>query len=62
MNLAIYIMSKWLAMVQLEFNLAWREINTSFNCRAVLTTMLSVPEEYRKAPDYDLFLKLIRRL
>ncbi len=52
----------WLAMTQLEFNFVWREIITPFNCRAVLTTLLSVPERYRKAPDYDLFLALIKRL
>ena len=52
----------WLAMTQLEFNLAWREIITPFNCRDVLTTLLSVPEQYRKPPHYELFLALIKRL
>ena len=52
----------WLAMTQLEFNLAWREIITPFNCRDVLTTMLSVPEQYRKPPHYELLLELIKRL
>jgi hypothetical protein len=52
----------WLAMTQLEFNLAWREIVTPFNCRHILTTMLSVPERYRKPPHYQLFVKLIERL
>jgi len=52
----------WLAMTQLEFNIAWREIITPFNCRNVLTTMLSVPERYRKPPHYQLFTDLIERL
>jgi hypothetical protein len=52
----------WLAMTQLEFGLAWKEIITPFNCRDVLTTMLSVSEQYRKPPHYELFLELVKRL
>lgn len=52
----------WLAMTQLEFNIAWRDIFTPFNCRNVLTTMLSVDEKYRKDPDYSLFKNLILKL
>ena len=52
----------WLAMTQLEFNLAWKEIITPFNCRNILTTLLSVPERYREPPHHLLFLKLIERL
>ena len=52
----------WLAMTQLEFNLAWREIITPFNCRDVLITMLSVPEQYRQPPHYELFTELIKKL
>ena len=52
----------WLAMTQLEFDSAWRDIFTPYNCRNVLTTMLSVDEKYRKAPNYELFLALIRKL
>lgn len=39
--------STWLAMVQLEFDVAWRDIFTPYNCRAILGTLLSVPERYR---------------
>ena len=52
----------WLAMTQLEFDIAWREIITPYNCREVLTTLLGVDERYRRAPDYSLFLRLIERL
>lgn len=52
----------WLAMTQLEFDIAWREIITPYNCRDVLTTFLGVDERYRRAPDYLLFRQLIRKL
>ncbi len=52
----------WLAMTQLEFDVAWREIITPYNCRDVLTTLLGVDERYRRAPDYLLFRELIRKL
>lgn len=52
----------WLAMTQLEFDVAWREIITPFNCRDVLTTLLGVDERYRREPDYLLFRELIRKL
>jgi hypothetical protein len=52
----------WLAMTQLEFDIAWREIITPYNCRAVFTTLLGVDERYRRAPDYRLFRRLIGQL
>jgi hypothetical protein len=52
----------WLAMTQLEFDSAWREIITPYNCREILTTLLAVDERYRRAPHYTLFRLLIRRL
>lgn len=51
----------WLAMTQLEFDLAWREVFTPYNCREVLATLLGVDERYRKAPDYLLFRRAIQR-
>lgn len=51
----------WLAMTQLEFDIAWREIFTPYNCREVLVTMLAVDERYRKAPDYLLFRRAIQK-
>ena len=52
----------WLAMTQLEFDIAWRDTFTPYNCRSVLISMLSVDEKYRKAPDYKFFKKLILKL
>ena len=52
----------WLAMTQLEFSIAWREIFTPFNCRTVLTTLLAIPARYRMAPDYTIYNALIGRL
>jgi hypothetical protein len=52
----------WLAMTQLEFAIAWKEIVTPFNCRDVLITMLSLAEQYRNPSHHELFLRLIERL
>ena len=49
----------WVAMTQLEFDIAWREIFTPYNCRQVLATLLGVDERFRKAPDYLLFQRAI---
>lgn len=51
----------WLAMTQLEFDCAWHEIFTPYNCRQVLTTLLGVAEQYRKAPDHLLFRRAIHK-
>ncbi|QQR67720.1 MAG: hypothetical protein IPI25_05845 [Candidatus Brocadia sp.] len=52
----------WLAMCQLEFDIAWKDIFTPFNCRSLLITMLSVKEKYRMPPKYELHKKLILKL
>jgi hypothetical protein len=52
----------WLAMTQLEFDSAWQDIFTPYNCRDVLETLLSVDECYRKKPDYRLYQLAIERL
>jgi hypothetical protein len=52
----------WLAMTQLEFDIAWRDIFTPYNCRSVLTTMLSVDEKFRRAPGYKLFASATEKL
>ena len=52
----------WLPMTQLEFDIAWKDIFTPYNCRTILTIMLSVDEKYRKEPDPKLFLETIRNL
>lgn len=51
----------WAAMVQLEFDVAWREIFTPYNCRAVLGTMLGVPERYRASRNSQLCHAFIAR-
>lgn len=49
----------WLAMCQLEFDAAWKEIFTPFNCRSLLVTLLSVNDKYRKPPGYKIFKEMI---
>jgi hypothetical protein len=52
----------WLANCYLEFDLAWRDIFTPYNCRDLLVTMLSVAEKYRKPPENRFHMELIARL
>lgn len=52
----------WLAMTQLEFDTAWRDIFTPFNCRELLVTFLSVPSSQREPPEGRFFLDLIRSM
>ena len=52
----------WLAMTQLEFDIAWRETITPYNCRSILTTMLAVDEKQRSRPQYKLANTLIRKM
>jgi hypothetical protein len=51
--------ANWGAMTQLEFDTAWRDILTPYNCRALLATMLSVDEPLRHEA---LYLRVIERL
>jgi hypothetical protein len=52
----------WLAGTQLEFDFAWRDIFTPFNCRSLLVELLSIDEKYRSAPDYPAFRLLIEKM
>lgn len=52
----------WLAGTQMEFDYAWRDIVTPFNCRALLVNLLSIDEKYRSAPDYRAFKMLIEKM
>lgn len=52
----------WLAMCQLEFDIAWKDIFTPFNCRNLIKTMWSVKQEYMWPPKYQLYKELIREL
>lgn len=53
--------STWLSMVQLEFDVAWQEIFTPYNCRAVLNTFLAVSERYRSQTSAKLCHAFIER-
>ena len=52
----------WLAGVQMEFDIAWRDIFTPFNCREILVCLMSVDECYRNSPDHKLFKMLIEKM
>lgn len=52
----------WLAMTQLEFDIAWREIITPYNCRSILTTMLGVDEALRRQPRFELAKSLMQNM
>lgn len=52
----------WLAMNQLEFDIAWKDILTPYNCRMLLANMLSVDSRFRTIPSYRLYESLMRRL
>ena len=52
----------WLAMTTLEFDIAWKDIFSLYNCRAILTLMLSVDGKHRKESEHVLFLEIIRSL
>jgi hypothetical protein len=52
----------WLAATQLEFDIAWKDVITPFNCRALMEVMLSVPSRYRKGLKPVLFERIIQDL
>lgn len=52
----------WLAMTQLEFDIAWREIFTPFNCRDVLSTLLAAPRRCLRPPACSIYHAVIERL
>lgn len=52
----------WLAMCQMEFDIAWRDIFTPFNCRDLITCLLSVEDEYIRYPEYDVYRRLLRHM
>ena len=54
--------SAWISMTNLEFDIAWRDIITPYNCRDLLLAILSVDEKHREGPDYLLYRLAIRRL
>jgi hypothetical protein len=52
----------WLAMCQLEFDIAWKDIFSPFNCRRLITTLLSVKQEYMMPPKYEFYQMLIKNM
>jgi hypothetical protein len=52
----------WLAMCHLEFDIAWRDLFTPFNCRSLLITLLGVHRRHRDKPDYHLYREIIHHL
>jgi hypothetical protein len=54
--------ANWLAMCQLEFDSAWKDIFTPFNCRNLLLDMLSVEEKHREKPTYEFYRRLMLKM
>ena len=52
----------WLAMCESEFDIAWKDIFTPYNCRLLLMDMLSVDDIYKRPPQYKLYKKMILTL
>jgi len=52
----------WLASTQMEFDLAWQDLITPFNCRELLVVLLSIDKRYRISPDYRVFVALIENM
>jgi hypothetical protein len=52
----------WLAMTQLEFDIAWRDLLAPFNCRDLLVTLLGVDQQHRCKPQYTLYRGIIQHL
>lgn len=55
------VLGSWQAMCWGEWDMAWKEIFSPFNCRALSVQMLGVKEEYRRHP-YWLHKRLISKL
>lgn len=50
----------WAGMWSLQYDLVWRDVLMPFNCRSLLTTLLALPEEWRRPPEVRLWSDLIR--
>jgi PAS domain S-box-containing protein len=53
--------AQWQAMSQTEWDIV-QEVFVPYNCRSLLTDMLSIPEEYRRPPTYAMHQALTARL
>lgn len=52
----------WLAMTQLEFDIAWQDLYAPFNCRDLLVTLLGVDAKFRCKPNFELYRRIIQIL
>jgi hypothetical protein len=52
----------WLAMCHMEFDIAWKDLFAPFNCRDLLTLLLSVDPRHRKNADCKLYQTMINVL
>ncbi|HLA82711.1 MAG TPA: hypothetical protein VJP78_14040 [Thermoleophilia bacterium] len=52
----------WLAMCQQEYDVAWGEIFTPYNCRRLLAEMMAVETKLRTPPAYALHQAVMRSL
>ncbi len=52
----------WLAMCHMEFDIGWKDLLAPFNCRDLLTLLLSVDSSHRNSPDYTLYKEIINTL
>lgn len=62
LDLCLWETGSWLAMTQLEFDIAWRDILTPYNCRLLLAGMMSLDRNLRCGPRFRLFGALMSRL
>ena len=53
--------ARWQAMSQNEWDIV-QEVFVPYNCRSLLTHLLSIPEEYRRPPTYAMHQALTARL
>ncbi len=51
--------ANWLAMTQQEFDIAYLDTLSPFNCREVLTMVFALNEECRKSPEFVFYRQLI---
>ncbi len=52
----------WIAMTQLEFDIAYQDALSPFNCREALIIAASVDADYRKPPNFVFFRHLINSM
>jgi len=46
----------------MQFDIAWQDIFTPFNCRELQVCLFSLDKHYRKSPEYRVFMALIEKM